>query len=263
MSLAIIPAGDLPVARRALCDLNAKIERAERQVEVLQRGRRRLAEQLEIVDGARNELESLIAQDSFTLVDRIKNSVDWALSGFGGPRATKIAESLAASRLQNEIGQKAAVELDADTERLQTELDHLKARRPQLVAEAVREAAQGLFEDYDAALDELRALMVQLRGLEVFLGVERIPARTVATLPDFRFADGLPEQAIAAPVKEVAKATAVFADLARAIERDALVRIEDHLKFSPVNPGADDGFVLYHEMSEPERLRIDMRYSHG
>ena len=77
----------VPAARRTLADLQDRIERMSADLERLQAGRRRLQDQLEIVDSARNELASLVSQDSRTLLDRIREGLDWGLAGFGGPRA--------------------------------------------------------------------------------------------------------------------------------------------------------------------------------
>jgi hypothetical protein len=261
-ALTVIQPGNVPVARRALADLQVRIERLSADVEKLKAGRRRLAEQMELVTGARNELESLIAQDSISLVDRIKNSVDWAFSGFGGPRATKIAESLAASRLQHTIGQRAKGEIESEIERLEAERDSLLARKPDAIAQAMREAAAGILADDDSIVDHLREVMVQLRGLEVALNVERLPTRTVATLPDFRFVDGLPEMAIPAPKLEVEKAADAWRQFARDLADDAMASA-DRIAFPPVNPNADDNVAIYSELSAPERRRVDMKLSTG
>ena len=118
----------IPEGRRALVDLLETIDSRSADLERLKEGRRRLQDQLQLVDGARNELESILAQESRTLIDRIKGSVDWALSSVGGHRAQKITESLAACKLQTSIGGRAASELDSEIKRSRPSLKRCAPR---------------------------------------------------------------------------------------------------------------------------------------
>jgi hypothetical protein len=75
----------LPPARAALVSLNARTERAERQLSTLCDGRDRLRSECGRADSAKIELESLITEDASTLVGKLKAGVGWALSSFGSP----------------------------------------------------------------------------------------------------------------------------------------------------------------------------------
>ena len=113
-------------------------------------------------------------------------------------RATRLAESLAASRLQNEIGSRAATEIDSEIERVNTELETLRAKKPGAIVAALIEAASGLRSDYATATFAARDCMVALAALERATGVER-HARVVGTLPDFNWTNQVGDQAVAAP----------------------------------------------------------------
>ena len=261
---ALIPfaTGSLPPARAALLDLTAKIERAERQLATLQSGKAALAAELGRAAGAKAELQALVDADALTLVDRLKSGGQWLLSNFGNARARELSASLAESRIQAAVGEKALDAVALETAALEHEIGTLQAPKPQLIAQTMREAAAGLFEDYADAVDQLRDLMTQLRGLEVALGVERIPARTAATLPDFNWQDGLPEMAIVAPAASIAASREVWAGFATRLGDNPLASV-DELKFQTADPKGEGEMIEYDRMTAPERRRVDMRNSQG
>jgi chaperonin cofactor prefoldin len=258
-ALTILPGNGAPPARSQLVALAARIDRAEREAGKIRSGRAKLRDQLELVDGARNELESLIARDSITLVDRIKNSVDWALSGFGGPRATRIAESLAASRLQNEIGSKAAAELDAEIERLEAELESLRSQKAAAVKAVLVESAEGLLNDLATAVSQLRDTMTALAALD------RITARSngewspnasrvAVRLPAI---GGLGEQAVVVSATAINVAVETWRRFAEAVDRDPMTRADDFLNFDADAGGVE--IVPYEALSPIERRQVDAR----
>jgi hypothetical protein len=260
MSLAIIPrsSAGLPPARAQLVDLNRRIADAEHQLATLCSGRYRLRSELGRANSAKIELDVLISDDASSLVGKLRSGVTWALSNFGSPRAQTLVAQLSESRVQHEVGAQALQSIDAECKALESDLDALRARKPNVVAQA----AAGLFEDYADAVDQLRDLMVQLRGLEVAMGVERIPARTAAMLPDFTWADGLPEMAVVAPAASIATANNVWQKFARTLGDNPLASA-DEMKFPSVDPYADDGLVEYGRMTATERRRVDILKSHG
>jgi archaellum component FlaC len=262
-ALALFTGSGVPPARRALSDLLDKTAAVASDLERLKAGRRRLVDQLELVDGAKHELESLIAQDSRSIVDRVKNSVDWALSGFGGARARRLAESLAASRLQNEIGSKAAVELDAEIERLSAELEALRAEKPSLVRAVLVEVASCYRDDLNAIADELRQVLSTLGGLDKFTSAptgDWVPnRRVVVTIPSV---GGVPETVIVAPNSAVDRAEAIWRDFAADLDADPFATVES-LQFPSVRGDEDDGRVVYSELSRGERLAIDLAHASG
>ena len=73
-ALALLTSRDgAPPARAALLDLNAKIERAERQLDTLIGGRDRLRSELGRADTAKIELETLITEDASSLVGKLRS----------------------------------------------------------------------------------------------------------------------------------------------------------------------------------------------
>jgi hypothetical protein len=253
----------VPASRRALVDLMDEIARRSAELEKLQAGRRRLQDQLELVDGAKHELEAEIAKDSRALVDSVKHSVSWALSAFGGPRATKIAESLAASRLQIAIGDKAAVELDSEIARLGAELDALRAQKPAHIRSVMIEAAAGYRSDLTEIADDLRQVLAILGALDKLTAAptgEFSPdRRIVVQLPAI---GGLAEQVVVAPHSAIEKAKAVWARFATELDADAMASVSS-LEFSHVAGSEDDGRILYTEFTATERRRVDSLASQG
>jgi hypothetical protein len=260
-ALSIVPSS-LPPARAALIALTRRIADAEKRLDLLVSGKARLQSELAKAVDARAELQSLIKADSDSLLQLMKSGATWALSMFSNARARSLSAQLAESQLEAQVGSSTLAGLDEELQELERQVAELKASKTDLVRAAVREAASTLFEDYDTVVAEMAALMVQLRGLELHLGVERLPLRTVAQVPDFRFTDGLPNQAVAAPKVEVEAAAVVFAAYANALAVDPLAPAS-LLKCRPVRPAADDGAVIYSEMSEPERRRVDAIAARG
>jgi hypothetical protein len=257
-ALALIAPDNVPVARRLLADLQATIGRRSVDLERLKAGRRRLAEQLEVVDAAKNELASLISQDSRTLMDRIREGIDFGLAGFGGPRATRLAESLAASRLQNEIGSKASAELDSEIDHLAAELETLRSERPAHIRAVLIESAAGLRADYASAIDSARDSMVALAALERATGVER-HGRIVGSLPDFAWTNQVGDRSVSAPEPAINKAIGVWRRFADALERDVLANAEDFLEFDGAADVGEPEIVTYERLTSIERRHADAR----
>jgi hypothetical protein len=252
----------IPGARRGLIDLIDEIDRRSVELETLKAGRRRLQDQLELVDSAKHELEAEIAKDSRALVDSVKHSLNWALSAFGGPRATKIAESLAASRLQIAIGDKAASELDAEIERLTGDLEALQAQKPAHIRAVLVEVAAGYRSDLQDIASEMRGLLTVLSALDQLTAAPNgdfVPGRRVTVeLPSV---GGMVAQTIAAPIAAVARAKEVWNSFALELDSDPMSTIES-LRFPEVSGHEDDGQIVYADMSEQERRRADSLAAH-
>jgi hypothetical protein len=252
----------VPAARRGLIDLLDVIDRRSDELETLKAGRRRLADQLELVDSAKRELEASIAQESRTLVDHVKHSVDWALSGFGGPRATKISESLAASRLQTQIGDKAASELDAEIAHLEVELGELRAEKPHHVKAVLVEVAAGYRSDLQGIADDLRQSLAILGGLDKLIAAptgDFAPGRRlVVELPSV---GGMAAQTIVAPDSAVTNAMGIWSEFSLELDADAMASVSS-LDFPNVSGHEDDGRIVYAELSASERHRVDVLAAH-
>jgi hypothetical protein len=253
----------VPAARRGLIDLVEKIDRRADELVTLTAGRRRLQDQLEIVDGARNELESIVAQESHSLVDRIKSATDWALSACGGPRATRISESLAASRLQKNIGDRAAVELDAEIEKLKVELEALHAQKPAAIHAVMVESAQGYRADLASIADDLRQTLSILAALDAITSApsgDWVPQRRIVVeLPSI---GGQAAQAVVAPHSAIERARAIWSEFEIELDADAMSTIAS-LNFPHVTGSEDDGKILYTEYTATERRRQDVLASHN
>jgi hypothetical protein len=259
----------VPPARRSLIDLNEKIERRADELVALQAGRRRLQDELELVDGARNELESIVAQESHTLVDRIKSATDWALSACGGSRATRISESLAASRLQATIGARAASEIDAEIEKLKAELAALCAEKPAAINAVLVESAQGYRSDLASVVDDLRQVLSILAALDAITAVptgDYVPAgrRLVVEIPSV---GGQAAQTVVAPHSAIDRAKGIWSELALELDADPLAAISS-LEFPHVTGDEDSGKIIYSDLSPQERSRVDIlasqtHHTHG
>jgi hypothetical protein len=262
---ALIPfvGNGIPPARRALADLQDRIERLTAELERLRAGRRRLTDQMQLIDGAERELESLIAQDSRTLLDRIREGLDWGLAGFGGHRAVKIAESLAASQLQHSVGAKAAVELDSSIGRLQADIEDARAQKAAAVRSCLIESARGHYEDVANAITDLREALVIIAGLERVVAVSdgsyAPAARIVLELPAI---GGRPAEAIIVPEVSIVTAARVWTKYASTIADNPMASA-DEMAFPRVDPDADDGKITYDRLTATERKAADNSRSYG
>jgi hypothetical protein len=249
---------NVPAARRGLIDLLGVIDRRSDELVTLQAGRRRLADQMEMVDSAKRELEASIAQESRTLVDHVKNSVSWTLSAFGGPRATRISESLAASQLQVSIGGQAATELDAEIERLKAELEALHAEKPHHVKAVLIEVAAGYRSDLQGIADDLRQSLAILGGLDKLIAAptgDFAPGRRlVVELPSV---GGMAAQTIVAPDSAVKNAMELWSEFSLELDADPLAPVSG-LQFPNVTGDEDSGRIVYSDLSESERRRVDI-----
>jgi hypothetical protein len=257
-ALAIFQSNGVPPARRALIDLNEKIDRRADELVALQAGRRRLKDQLELVDGAKRELEAEVAKDSRALVDSVKNSLNWALSAFGGQKASRIADSIQASRLQIEIGDRAATEIDSEIERLKVELDVLRAEKQHHVKAVLVEVAAGYRSDVNAIVDDLRQMLTVLGSLDKLTAApsgEYSPGRRlVVEIPSV---GGMAAQTIVAPLSAVEKAMGVWSEFALELDADPMATISS-LEFPHVTGDEDAGRIVYAELSASERHRVDV-----
>jgi hypothetical protein len=251
--------GEQPPARAELVALSDRISDAEKRLDTLRRGRAKLRDQLEIVDGAKHELEGLISADSASLLDRLKSGVDWCLSGFGGPRATKIAESLAASDLQHQIGAKAAVELDGSIDELETALAELRSQRHARIRDVLLEVADAWRADLAIAADDMRQALVALAGLDrvatITDGSYSPTHRVVVEIPAI---GGLPATPIIAPAVSVKAAEEVWREFSAELAEDPLADVSG-LTFNHVIGNEDFGKVPYEALSPAERSIVDQQ----
>jgi hypothetical protein len=258
-ALAIFKNGGngVPAARRGLIDLVEKIDRRSDELVKLQAGRRRLQDQLELVDGAKRELEAEVAKNSRALVDSVKNSLNWALSTFGGQKASRIAEGLAASSLQHEIATKTAGELDSEIERLEAELEALRAQKPAAIHAVMVEVASGYRSDLRDLASEMRGLITVLVALDQITAEpngEFAPGRRVVV--EIPSVGGMAAQTVAAPIAAVARAKEIWSEFALELDSDEMSTIES-LRFPEVSGEEDSGRIIYSDLSPQERSRVD------
>jgi hypothetical protein len=259
------PGNGVPVARRALCDLNEKIARRSADLERLRAGRRKLAEELEVVQGAQNELAALVDADAHSLIERIKSGIDHALHGVGGRRAQDLAASLAASSIQNQVGEKASAELDSQIAALESEIETIRAQKPAAIRSVLIEVAEGYRADLASVADELRQLLVVLGSLDRIVVKptgEFIPdrdRRIVVTLPAIA---GVPETIVAAPASTIDRAQRIWRDFASELDSDPLATVET-LVFPHVSGTEDSTTTVYADYSSAERHQIDLERASG
>jgi hypothetical protein len=258
-ALTIITRDALPPGRARLIALNRRLADADRALATLVNGRDRLRSELSRADNARNELDSMIAEDASSLVGKLRSGASWALSHFGSPRAMNLLASLSESHLQNEVGSKALAAIEAEISVAEREVADLKALRPDAILAVMKEASAGYVADLDNLADDLRQTMTILSGLDRITATptgEWSPnQRVVVTLPSI---GGLPETIVISPTSEIEKARSIWAAYAQELEHDALAKVGDHLKFPSVDPHADAGLVPYETLHPAERRIVDL-----
>jgi hypothetical protein len=262
-ALALLTPDNVPPARRALISLNDKIVDAERRLRTLQNGRDALASELGRAASAKAELAELVDNDAIRLVDRLRNGAQWALSAFGSARARELSASMAESRIQAAVGERALESVIEECATLERDLSELKARKPDVIRAVLIEAAVGFHTDLAILIDDLRQVLTILAALDAITarsnGEWRPDPRVVVTMPPV---GGGPETAIVAPAAAIKKAKAVWAGFASALEKDALANVEN-LEFPRVSGEEDAGKISYHEMSPTERRQVDLAFAQG
>jgi hypothetical protein len=262
-ALALIAPDNVPRARRALIDLNAKILDAERRLSTLQSERNALASELGRAASAKKELAELVDVDAGKLLDRLRSGAQWALSAFGNSRAKELAAALSESRLQSAVGERALESAAEEIATLERSLSEMKAAKPDRIRAVMLEASVGFHTDLAILIDDLRQVLTVVAALDAITarsnGEWRPDPRVVVTLPPI---GGAPEQAIVAPAAAIKKAQAVWAGFASALEKDALSNVEN-LEFPHVSGNEDAGKIVYHEMSATERHQVDLARAQG
>ena len=179
------------------------------------------------------------------------------------PARTRLAESLAASRLQNEIGAKAAAELDSEIERLTADLESLRSEKPSAIRAVLLEFAAGFRSDMLTAIDQLREAAVVLAALDKITargdGSYSPNERIVVEVPTL---GGLPAQACVVPSASIETAMRVWGKYAQTLASNPLASADEML-FPAVDPRADDGLVSYDRLTPTERNRVDQLRSLG
>jgi hypothetical protein len=262
-ALAIIPSSSLPPARATLVALNRRLADADRALATLVTGRDRLRSELGRADVARNELDSMIAEDASSLVGKLRSGANWALSHFGSPRAMNLLASLSESHLQNEVGSKALAAIEAEIAVAEREVADLRLRKPDLVRAVLLESADGFKDDLATAIDDLRAMMVVLAALDKITarsdGHWSPNERVVVEIPALA---GLQAQAVVVPSASIETALRVWGKYSQALGDNPLASA-DEMKFPPVNPHADDGMISYDRLTSTERSLVDQNRSQG
>jgi prefoldin subunit 5 len=253
------PGHNLPPCRAQVARSNADIESTTAEIERLRRGEEQILAELSKVEAGRRDLEKFVKADAANLVARVRGGFDWALSQIAGSKAHAAAQRLAGSAVETATAEEALAEIRAEIERLEGRLASLTERKRELVLHAVREAASGLFEDYETILCELGSHIAILRGLERYLGVHRV-SRTVGIVPSFSRANGLEEQPVVCPSRESLAAQDVWRKLAEAIDLDPSAPIDGLLEF-PRFEGTEDPLLPYEDRSSLERKIIDMNFT--
>jgi hypothetical protein len=250
----------LTAARAALQRHCWWIEAVEADLARLRSGKERLEGDVAKVEGARAKVARGISQGARAILDSIRGGKDYSLGSAISLETVETAAAADASSTHLGVAQAALTETEAEIGRLETLLSTLQARKPRLIAAAVREAAQGLYDDYRTAQDNLRDAMVQLAGLDAALGATR-PGRLVAVVPDLQGSSGLDELPILAPPAAVADAAGVWRSFAAALSKDPGAPAS-LIEFNPIDPNAPDD-VVYDRMHPLERRLVDLKFSKG
>jgi hypothetical protein len=216
------PDSNLPPARRALSRLGGEERALESEITKLKSMRAKVAAETTKVEIAVRERDAQIREDAASLFDRMMSGLDTALATLGG-RAQSIDEQIAASKIQAEIGARTIAKADSEIERLEAALLDVRGRRDEAAKAVIREAAEGLYHDHVAIIEDFRASLTRLAALERLLAPERsdwAPASRLAiTIPNFLWGDVASDTVILCPEREIKKAAEVFARFASALDR--------------------------------------------
>jgi hypothetical protein len=253
----------VPPARANLVSLNEQIADAERRLDVLRLGHRRLESELARASDAKAELASLVDADAKSLVDRLRSGGQWLLSSFGSSCARELALQLPASRFEATVGERALEAAAGEIVALERELSDLKQRRPNAIAAVMIEAGAGWREDLAAAIDDMRQAMTILSALD------RVVARSDGSYsPTHRIAieipavGTMPARTLVCPAMSIDNAAAILRGFAKDLEREPLADIES-LVFPHCNGTEDSSTTVYADLSRVERQAIDMEHALG
>jgi hypothetical protein len=253
----------VPPARANLVSLNEQIADAERRLDVLRLGYRRLESELARASDAKAELASLVDADAKSLVDRLRSGGQWLLSSFGSSRARELALQLSASRFEATVGERALEAAAGEISDLERQISELKARRPDAINPVLIEVADGFRTDLLLAIDDLKNSLVILAGMDSVVargdGSYAPDKRLVIEIPS---AGGLAAQPLIAPAASIKNAESIWREFAADLARDPLADVEA-LKFPHVHGNEDSGNVVYSSLSRVERQIVDSEHAQG
>jgi hypothetical protein len=263
MSALTLIQNGLPPMRSALVDLNRKIVDAERHLDTLTNGRDRLRSELGRANTARNELDALVHNDAASLVGKLRSGAGWALSHFGSAKAMNLVASLAESRVQHDIGQKALSSVDEEVAVLEREIADMKMSKQDAIRAVLVEASAGYVADLAILADDLRQVLAILGGLDKVTAKptgEWVPdRRIVVTFPAI---GGVREQTVVAPASTIERAQSAWRDWAEELESNPLATVES-LRFPNVIGTEDSSTTVYADYSRAERHQIDLEHAQG
>jgi prefoldin subunit 5 len=260
-ALTILSPGGLPPARRALVDITRRINDARRHLDRLQSGKAALERELGRVVEAKAELQSLVAADAESLVDRLRAGASWVLSGVTQARTHSVAAQLNQSRVEASVGEAALSSVTGEIASLDRQIAELKQSKTQAVRAVLVEVASGYRADLNSIADEMRQLMVILSSLDKFTAVPdgeyRPDRRITVTIPSV---GGVREQNVVAPTTATAQARNIWSAFAAELDKDPLATVE-HLEFPHVVGDEDVGKVVYSDLAPSERAAVDRAYA--
>lgn len=249
---------NLPPARADLAARLVEIAGAEAALATLRTGRAKLALDIGDVKSDECALQSLVDNDARDIVKKLRAGVAWALDTIGGAKAEKLAAKLASSRHRAAVATTALDEVDSQIRAVEGSLAALEERKEAAIAAAMREAAEGLFEDYAVVLDELQAAVVHLAAFSRLFDTsgEWREGRVAIQVPNFSNPTEIERhQAVVATQRELAKAKAVWAKFAKDLAADPGAPF-------PTFPAIDqspDSDAPYETLSPVERRIVDAR----
>jgi chromosome segregation ATPase len=171
-ALTILSPDGLPPARARLVDLNRRIADAERHLQTLQSGKSALERELSRAAEAKAELQSLVAADAESLVDRLRSGATWALSAITQTRTHSVAAQLNQSRVEASVGEAALSSVTGEIAELERQIAEMQSSKADLVRSVLLESAGGFRSDLATAIENLREAMAILCALD------RITARS-------------------------------------------------------------------------------------
>jgi hypothetical protein len=249
-----------PTGRAALLRVTSALAATETDIERVLVGKEKLASEMGKAADVELDLRAQIGGEATSLVEMMKQGVQWTLGQFGNRATRKTAELLNTSSIQAAIGDAALAEAAEELQRLEAKRERLLVARAGIIRETIREALQpALLADYGVILERLQEIVTRLRGVERYLTPPspdyRPDARRIAmNLPNFARGDGS-DQAVVATSAAIGEVEAALAAYAEELSRDPMAPCPE----LPDVSRRDDG-TIYSDLSGPERLEVDRAF---
>jgi hypothetical protein len=247
------PPKDLKVNTKGLSPCRAELaqqkawkDSVSAQMDVLGKGRRKLEDHIAKLEAAvaASNADTVASADS--ILDKIKAGLSWSVVPSAKPAPDHSREL--------EIARTALVRLDTEMASLEALVESLGLRILATARRAVYQHGAIIRQTYEATVESMRDMLVQLVALDRLTGSGHA-GRLVVDIPAF---SGLHEiLPIRIEESDIEAARRVWAGLLMTWQRDP--HAEAELEFPPHDPNATET-ITYHELTATERQLVDQEF---